>query len=99
MAILQHARKSIVRRGLIIGGLVVIGLAAVAAGSHAPVASAQSDDSEREYVTLDGTHDDVQFVAGRTVRITATVSDDVFAAGRDVTFDSRDASWRTPWDR
>jgi len=52
------------------------------------MASAQPDEGDRKYVALEGTHDDVQFVAGRTVRVTATVSDDVFAAGREVIFDA-----------
>ena len=38
-------------------------------------------------VTLTGTHSNAQFLAGRSVRISAEVEDDVFVAGRSVTFD------------
>lgn len=87
MAILQRAREALSRRSRFLGGLVV-GLGVVLLGLDAPHATAQSDASkDREYVSLEGSHDDVQFVAGKTVNVTATVSDDVFAAGRDVTFD------------
>lgn len=88
MAVLQRRQDALARRSSFVGSLLVIGLGVMLVGLQALDASAESDDSNREYVTLDGTHDDVQFVAGRTVRITATVSDDVFAAGRDVTFDA-----------
>jgi cytoskeletal protein CcmA (bactofilin family) len=86
MTILRRVRDTLLRRRVVVGGLVIVGLAAALAGP--PVASARPDDGDRDYVTLDGTRDDVQFVAGRTVRVTATVSDDVFAAGRDVIFDA-----------
>jgi len=90
MATRQTAKVATDRRGVRAGGLVVFGFVAAIAALSAPTALSQSDDSDgsREYVTLEGTHDDIQFVAGRTVRITAAVSDDVFAAGRDVTFDA-----------
>ena len=51
-------------------------------------AVAQTPQSDREIVSLTGTHRDVQFLAGRSVTIKATVTDDVFAAGRDVTFEA-----------
>jgi cytoskeletal protein CcmA (bactofilin family) len=51
-------------------------------------AVAQTPQSDREVVSLTGTHSDVQFLAGRSVTIKANVTDDVFAAGRDVTFDA-----------
>ncbi len=68
--------------------VAVVALGTTIAALDIPVASAQSDDGDSERVTLAGSHDDVQFLVGKSVKITATVSDDVFAAGRDVTFDA-----------
>jgi hypothetical protein len=51
-------------------------------------ATAQIADTDREVVSLTGTHANVQFLAGRSVTINANVADDVFAAGRYVTFDA-----------
>lgn len=88
MAILQRVREALSQRPRLFCGLVVVGLGTAILGLNAPQAAAQSDAFEdREYVSLEGTHNDVQFVAGKTVHVTAAVSDDVFAAGRDVTFD------------
>lgn len=42
--------------------------------------------SDRENVVLSTDNDEMQFLAGRTVTITARVPDDIFAAGRDVVF-------------
>lgn len=49
---------------------------------------AQSDAARtgRDTVVLSTDNDEMQFLAGRTVTITARVPDDVFAAGRDVVF-------------
>ncbi len=69
-------------------GLIVLLVTIVLAGVHAPQASGQSSEGERESVTLEGSHTDIQFLAARTVLIKAKVADDVFAAGRDVTFES-----------
>ncbi len=60
-------------------------------GVFTPQSLGQSDDLERENVTLEGSHTDMQFLAGRSVRVSADVADDVFAAGRDVTFDGAKA--------
>jgi cytoskeletal protein CcmA (bactofilin family) len=42
--------------------------------------------ADRENIVLSTDNDDMQFLAGRTVTVTARVPDDVFAAGRDVVF-------------
>lgn len=42
--------------------------------------------AERENLVLSADNDDTQFLAGRTVTVTARVADDVFAAGRDIVF-------------
>jgi hypothetical protein len=55
------------------------------AGVFATQSLGQSDDSEHENVTLEGSHTEMQFLAGRSVRVSADVADDVFVAGRDVT--------------
>lgn len=65
-------------------GLILVGIS----GSQAV---GQSDEPDRENVTLQGSHTDVQFLAGRSVRVSAEVADDIFAAGRDVTFDGATA--------
>lgn len=69
-----------------LGPIVVLALVLVS--WLIPAGFAQSQEAGRDRVTLEGSHNDVQFLAGRSVRIHADVSDDVFAAGRDVTFDS-----------
>ena len=49
---------------------------------------AYADEKDKEYVTLTGEHENQQFSAGKNIEITnANISDDVFAAGRDLTFD------------
>jgi len=42
--------------------------------------------ADRENIVLSTDNDDMQFLAGRTVTITARVPDDIFAGGRDVVF-------------
>ncbi len=42
--------------------------------------------ADRENVVLSTDNDDMQFLAGRTVTVTARVPDDIFAAGRDIVF-------------
>lgn len=42
--------------------------------------------TDRENLVVSRDNDDMQFLAGRTVTITARVPDDVFAAGRDIVF-------------
>ncbi len=77
-----------ISRRVLLQWLVVLGLGILLAGFFVPYASGQTEEIERENVTLEGTHTDMQFLAGRSVRIKANVADDVFAAGRDITFDS-----------
>lgn len=88
MKVHQGAHLHSIARRIAVGGLVFAGLGLALAGPFAPDAAAQSDDFEHETITLEGTHDNVQFLAARSVRISANVADDVFAAGRDVTFDA-----------
>lgn len=88
MASQQHIREAFISPRTLLQGLVVLGLGMVLAGSLAPDASGQSDVFEDERVTLEGSHTDVQFLAGESVRVSADVADDVFAAGRDVTLES-----------
>ena len=56
-----------------------------------PQSLAQSDELEHEDVTLEGSYTDMQFLAGRSVQVSADVADDVFAASRNVTFDGAKA--------
>ncbi|MGI9434097.1 MAG: hypothetical protein ACR2Q4_04590, partial [Geminicoccaceae bacterium] len=70
---------------------VVLMLGLLLIGMFAPQSSGQSDESERENVTLEGSHTDMQFLAGRSVHVSADVADDIFAAGRNVTFDGAKA--------
>jgi cytoskeletal protein CcmA (bactofilin family) len=88
MASHQHPPWAYVSRRALLQGLFVLGLGILLSCIFVPPASADSETSERENVTLKGSHTDMQFLAGQSVRITANVADDVFAAGRDVTFDS-----------
>jgi hypothetical protein len=44
-----------------------------------------------DLVVLGGSHTDQQFVAGKEIRIEATVADDIFAAGGEVVFDGASA--------
>lgn len=69
-------------------GLIALGLVVLLTGILVSHASGKPESFERENVTLEGSHTDMQFLAGQSVRISANVADDVFAAGRDVTFDS-----------
>lgn len=47
------------------------------------------DDEKWERVSLSGTHQDQQFLAGERIDVNnATVADDIFAAGRDLEFDN-----------
>jgi cytoskeletal protein CcmA (bactofilin family) len=82
------ARRALAARWLSLKGLIILMLGIFLAGSVAHHASAQSSEVQREKVTLEGSHTDIQFLAGRTVNIRARVADDVFAAGRDVTFEN-----------
>ena len=43
-------------------------------GVFTPQSLGQSGDSERENVTLEGSHSDMQFLAGRSVRVSADVA-------------------------
>jgi len=88
MASHQHPAGAPVSRFTLLQGLVVFVLGMLLSGIFAPHASGQSKAMERENVTLKGSHTDMQFLAGKSVRISANVADDVFAAGQDVTFDS-----------
>ncbi len=69
--------------------VLVLGL--FLAGVCASQTLGQSDEPDHENVTLEGSHTDVQFLAGRSVRVSADVADDVFAAGRNVTLDGAKA--------
>lgn len=81
------AGEFILRRALL-KGLVVLVLVMFLSCIPAPETLAEPERFERENVTLEGSHSDMQFLAGKSVRISANVADDVFAAGRDVTLDS-----------
>lgn len=90
MAFLRSLRRT--HGGTRLGGLLVLALGLSLAGLLAPHALGQSEAaSDDENVVLEGSYDNVQFLAGRSVRIRADVADDVFAAGRDVTFESATA--------
>ncbi|PJK30205.1 hypothetical protein CVT23_07330 [Minwuia thermotolerans] len=52
--------------------------------------SAAEPDRDREVVELSGEHGDMQFLVGGRVKVSATVTDDVFAAGRYVSFTRAD---------
>lgn len=68
--------------------IFALGLGLLLSGILVSHASGNSEEFERENVTLEGSHTDMQFLAGQSIRISAKVTDDVFAAGRDITFDS-----------
>ena len=79
--------EPVLRRALL-QRLVVFALVMFLSCIPVPETSAEPERFERENVILEGSHTDMQFLAGQSVRISANVADDVFAAGRDVTFDS-----------
>lgn len=84
----RHRRDASIRLGPFVAASLIVSVGITLAALSARVVSAQSENRDHEVVTLEGSHDDVQFLFGKSVRISATVSDDVFAAGRDVTFDA-----------
>jgi cytoskeletal protein CcmA (bactofilin family) len=88
MSFMQRRRAAFAARWLSVPGFIIFTICVLLAGVLAPFASAQSPEVEREKITLEGSHADMQFLAGRTVQIRAVVADDVFAAGRDVTFEN-----------
>lgn len=71
--------------------LTILTLGLLLASVFAPRTLGQSEEPERENVTLEGSHADMQFLAGRSVHVSADIADDIFAAGRNVTFDGAKA--------
>jgi cytoskeletal protein CcmA (bactofilin family) len=64
-------------------GLVLLVILALAMPVLVKAASQSGDN-----VVLTGSHDDMQFLSGRDIRVRAAVDDDVFAVGRFILFDS-----------
>ena len=77
--------------GRILAAVTTVVFALLMAVALTAPATGQDEDATDEVVVLTGEHKDVQFLAGRTVRVAATIADDVFAAGRDVTLDGATA--------
>lgn len=68
---------------------ISIALLAVVVVFAALPSFASSDDQARKFTTLTGNHLKQQFLAGERVEVTkANVADDIFAAGRDLTFEA-----------
>ena len=88
MNFINSTDRKLVLRRVLLKGLVVFALVMFLSCIPVPQTSAGPERFDRENVILEGTHVDMQFLAGQSVRISAQVADDVFAAGRDVTFDS-----------
>ncbi len=68
---------------------VVIALLSACVIAAASISSAASDDKAGKFVTLTGDHQKQQFVAGERVEVVkASVADDIFAAGRNLIFET-----------